>query len=94
MRITEEEFDRELHYQTVMHFLRIMLLKGMISENEFFQVEILNRERYKPLIGILLSGKFLLRSTGRIDAFISRKTENQLRNVLSYNILKKSLINN
>ena len=71
MRITEEEFDRELHYQTVMHFVRLMLLKGMISENEFFQVEIMNREQYKPLIGILLSAKFLLRSSGRVDNLIT-----------------------
>ncbi len=70
MRITEEEFDRKLYYQIVMHFVRTMLQKYLISENEFFQIEMRNRERYKPLIGILLSGKFLLRSSVRVDVYI------------------------
>ena len=89
MRIAEEEFDRELHYQTVMHFVRIMLLKGMITENEFFQIEIRNRERYKPLIGILLSGKFLLWSTGRIDAFINKENRScRFKSHINDNMIK------
>ncbi len=84
MRITEEEFSRELKYQTVMHFVKNMLFAGLISEYEFFQIEIRNRECYQPLIGIFLSGKFLLHSSGRVDVFISRKNRGNHPNVLHY----------
>lgn len=86
MRITENEFNREMRYQLVMHFIRIMLLEKLISEDEFFHVEIRCRERYKPLIGILLSGKYLLRSSGRIDLFISAKGRKHRRDMLHYKI--------
>ena len=82
MRITEEEFDRELHYQTVMHFVKIMLLCGMISENEFFQMEMRICDRYKPLMGILLSGKFLLQSSGWSDLFIRKNCRNHRLNLI------------
>ena len=86
MLITEGELNREMRYQLVMHFVRIMLLESLISEDEFFQVEKRTQERYKPLIGILLSGKFLLRSTNRIDVFISGKSRQHRRDVLIYKI--------
>ena len=82
MLISEDEFNREMCYQLVMHFVRIMLLERMISEDVFFRIEVRNRERFKPLIGILLSGKFLLCSTNRIDAFISGKAGQHRHDVL------------
>ena len=69
-----------------MHFVRIMLLERLISEDEFFQIEMRNRERYKPLIGILLSGKFLLSSSGWIDVYLSGKGRNHRHDVLHYKI--------
>ena len=84
MLISEDEFNREMHYQLVMHFVRIMLLERLISEDEFFRIEVRNRERYKPLIGILLSGKFLLRSSNRVDVFISGRDRQHRRDVLHY----------
>lgn len=85
MRITEEELDRELYYQTVMHFVKGMFLQDLISENEFFQIEARNRNHYNPLVGILLSGKFLLRTSGRVDAFIRMNDRRRLQNVVIYN---------
>ena len=84
MLISEDEFNREMHYQLVMHFVRIMLLERLISEDEFFWIEARNRERYNPLIGILLSGKFLLLSSSRIEVFICGKGREHRRGVLHY----------
>ena len=86
MLISEDEFNREIHYHLVTHFVRIMLWDRLISENEFFRIEVRNRERYKPLIGILLSGKFLLRSSERIDVFICENGWKHHRGVLHYKI--------
>ena len=85
MLISEDEFNQEMHYQLVMHFVRLMLLERLISEDEFFLIEKRNRKRYNPLIGILLCGKFLLRSTNRVDAFICGKDRKHRRGVLHYN---------
>ncbi len=77
MKITEDEFNQEMHYQIMMYFVRLMLREALISEDEFFKIEMRNRERYKPFIGILLSGKFLLLSSRHVDAFIARKVKNR-----------------
>ena len=44
MRMTEEEFSRESRYQVLMHFIRKMLTDGLISEEEYCQI---NKKRKK-----------------------------------------------
>ena len=39
MRMTQAEFDREKRYQVVMHFVRKMLHDGLISEEEYRQIQ-------------------------------------------------------
>lgn len=65
MRMTEEEFDRERRYQTIMHFVRKMLDEGLISEEEYREIDTRNRQKLRPKTGDLLSGKFLLCASDR-----------------------------
>ena len=60
MQMTQEEFDRERRYQTIMHFVRKMLEEGLISEEEYHQIDTRNRQKLRPKTGDLLSGKFLI----------------------------------
>lgn len=60
MRMTKDEFDRERRYQVVMHFVRKMLDEGLISEEEYCQIDTRNRQKFLPITGGLLSGRTLL----------------------------------
>ena len=60
MRMTEEEFGRELRYQTIMHFVRKMLREALISEEEYHDIDTNNRHKMRPITGDLLSGKSLI----------------------------------
>lgn len=67
MQMTREEFDRERRYQTVMHFVKKMLLEGLISEEEYREIDTRNRRKLRPKTGDLLSGKFLLCASDRAN---------------------------
>ena len=56
MRMTQAEFDREKRYQVVMHFVRKMLHDGLISEEEYRQIDTMFIAKYQPKIGVLLLG--------------------------------------
>lgn len=60
MRMTEEEFGRELRYQSVMHLVRKMLRDGLITEEEYRNIDTNNRLKMRPITGDLLSGKSLI----------------------------------
>jgi len=67
MRMTEEEFSRESRYQVLMHFIRKMLSDGLISEEEYCQIDTKYREKFLPITGDLLSGRALLSSPNRAN---------------------------
>ena len=67
MRMTAEEFERERQYQTVMHFVRKLLEEGLISEEEYCQIDTRNLEKWGPKTGSLLSGKFLIYAENRAN---------------------------
>ncbi len=67
MRMTEEEFSRESRYQVLMHFIRKMLTDGLISEEEYCQIDTKYREKFLPITGDLLSGRALLSSPNRAN---------------------------
>lgn len=67
MRMTEEEFSRESRYQVLMHFIRKMLTDGLISEEEYCQIDTKYREKFLPITGDLLSGRTLLSSQNRAN---------------------------
>ncbi len=81
MLISEDAFGREMHYQLVKHFVSIMLPEGLITEVECCHVELKFRDKYKLLIGILLSGKYIMLPSSRIDIFISRKDRGHRRDI-------------
>lgn len=66
MRMTQDEFDRERRYQTVTYFMKKLLFEGLITEEEFCQIDTRNREKFRPFTGSLLSGKFLLCASERV----------------------------
>lgn len=67
MRMTAGEFEREKQYQTVMHFVRKLLEEGLISKEEYCQIDTRNLEKWEPKTGSLLSGKFLIYAENRAN---------------------------
>ena len=67
MRMTQAEFDQEKRYQVVMHFVRKMLRDGLISEEEYRQIDTKNRLELHPKTGDLISGKFLIEAGYRAN---------------------------
>lgn len=67
MRMTQDEFEREKHYQLVMHFVRKMLHDGLISEEEYRQIDTKNLLEMHPKTGDLISGKSLIEASCRAN---------------------------
>ena len=53
--MSKEEFRNEKLYQSTMHLARKMLEEGIISEEEYRQIDTIFLEKYKPVFGTLLS---------------------------------------
>lgn len=47
--MTQQLFDRELQYQTMMSVCRSMQKKGVMSEKDVAAAEILLNEKYRPV---------------------------------------------
>lgn len=53
--MSKEEFRNEKLYQTTMHLARKMLSDGLISEDEYRQIDTIFLEKYHPTLGTLFS---------------------------------------
>lgn len=53
--MSKEEFRNEKLYQTTMYLARKMLEEGVISEEEYRQIDTIFLEKYKPVFGTLFS---------------------------------------
>ena len=53
--MSKEEFRNEKLYQTTMHLARKMLDEGIISEEEYRQIDTFFLVKYKPVFGTLFS---------------------------------------
>lgn len=53
--MNKEEFRSEKLYQATMHLVRKMLEEGIISEEEYRQIDTIFLEKYKPVFGTLFS---------------------------------------
>lgn len=53
--MSREEFRNEKLYQTTMHLAKKMLSEGIISEEEYRQIDTIFLEKYKPVFGTLFS---------------------------------------
>ncbi|MBB1068933.1 hypothetical protein H5S40_01935 [Limosilactobacillus sp. RRLNB_1_1] len=50
--VTQQQLLDELHYQQSSQLITKLLNKGLISENEFKQIDQLNQQSFPPLIGL------------------------------------------
>ena len=53
--MSKEEFKNEKLYQTTMHLARKMLNDGLISKEEYCEINTIFLEKYRPVFGILFS---------------------------------------
>ena len=52
-----KEWNNEFQYQITMSLVRRLKENGTISDNEYKQIDTIMLEKYKPILGTLLSGK-------------------------------------
>lgn len=53
--MSKEEMKNEKLYQTTMHVARNMLSDGLISEDEYRQIDTIFLDKYAPTLGTLFS---------------------------------------
>lgn len=58
--MNEAEFHAEKMYLLCLGAAKEMLKRGIISEEEFTQIDTILLEKYKPTLSTLLSGKDLI----------------------------------
>ena len=58
--MSKDEFRNEKLYQTTMHLARKMLEEGIISEEEYRQIDTIFSEKYQPTLGTLFADIDLL----------------------------------
>lgn len=54
-RISKEQMRQEKLYQVTMSMVRRMLAEGLITEEEYRQIDTMFLEKYRPLFGTLFS---------------------------------------
>lgn len=52
-----KEWNNEFQYQLTMSLVRQLKENGTISDNEYKQIDTIMLEKYRPVLGTLLSGK-------------------------------------
>ena len=60
MPVSEEEFRAELRYRMSLSVAKAMLEKGIISGDEYSEIDTILLEKYRPILGTLLAGKPLI----------------------------------
>ena len=60
MNMTEEEFRNECIYEVTMSHFKTMLERGLISEEEYWQINTNMKAKYQPISDGLVSEKDLL----------------------------------
>ena len=66
MQLTQEEFDREKRYLGLLHFLKQMRRDGLISDDEYRQINAEYAHTYSPKTGALLARIDLLCEPKRV----------------------------
>ena len=57
--MSEREFRSELRYQMSLSVAKSMLEKGLISPEEYRQIDTILLKKHRPVLGTLLAGKSL-----------------------------------
>ncbi|MBD5535033.1 MAG: hypothetical protein HDQ99_05170 [Lachnospiraceae bacterium] len=60
MDVSKEQFRAERLYRMSLSVARAMLKKGIISEDEYSEIDTILLEKYRPVLGTLLAGKPLI----------------------------------
>ncbi len=58
--MSKEQFRAERLYLMSLSVARSMLKKGIISENEYMEMDTILLEKYRPILSTLLAGKALI----------------------------------
>ena len=58
MMMTDKEFEREFNYSLMLHYLKILKGRGIITDEEFKDADMLLLKKYNPVIGSLMSENF------------------------------------
>ena len=58
--MSKEEFKNEKLYQATMHIARMMFNEGLITEEEYRQIDTIFSEKYQPTLGTLFADIDLL----------------------------------
>lgn len=58
--MSEKEFRAELRYRMSLSVAGIMLKEGVITEEEYRQIDTILLEKHRPTLGTLLAGKPLI----------------------------------
>lgn len=53
--MTDKEFDREMNYQITMSLVRHFKNSGMISEDDYNEIDTIMLKKHQPILGTLLS---------------------------------------
>ncbi len=64
--MSKEKFKAERLYQATMSMARNMLLRGLISEEEYRQIDTIFLEKYRPVFGTLFSDPALTFGANRV----------------------------
>lgn len=57
MAMDKEEFRAEKIYQVTISLVKSMRKQGIISEEDYAQIDTILLEKYRPVLGTLLAGK-------------------------------------
>ncbi len=60
MAVNKEEFRAERLYLMSLSVAKAMLRESVISEKEFAEIDTILLQKYRPILGTLLSGKPLI----------------------------------
>ena len=60
MSVSEEQFRAERLYRMSLSIAKTMLKKGIITKDEYLEIDTILLQKYRPTLGTLLAGKSLL----------------------------------
>ena len=60
MEVSKEQFRAERLYLMSLSVAKSMLKKGVISEDEYSEIDTILLQKHRPILGTLLAGKPLL----------------------------------
>ena len=59
MQMSDKEFKSEMNYQVTMSYVRQLRKNGTVTEDEYREIDTIMLKKYRPVLGILLSGNSL-----------------------------------